>query len=68
MSAFAAAVDERVAAACICCILNTHLSQLRDAAYGTGWDGWVDLCNQVPRIAATANMGHVRRRPPHRAT
>jgi dienelactone hydrolase len=59
VSTFAAAVDERVAAACICCILNTHLSQLRDAAYGTGWDGWVDLCNQVPRLAATANMGHV---------
>jgi dienelactone hydrolase len=59
VSTFAAAVDERAAAACICCILNTHLSQLRDAAYGTGWDGWVDLCNQVPRLAATANMGHV---------
>jgi dienelactone hydrolase len=59
VSTFAAAVDDRIAAACICCILNTHLSQLRDAAYGTGWDGWVDLCNQVPRLAATANMGRV---------
>ncbi len=25
--------------------------------YGTGWDGWVDLCNQVPRLAATAQHG-----------
>jgi cephalosporin-C deacetylase-like acetyl esterase len=59
VSTFTAVVDERIAAACICCILNAHLSQLRDAAYGTGWDGWADLCNQVPRLAATANMGVV---------
>jgi cephalosporin-C deacetylase-like acetyl esterase len=59
VSTFTAAIDDRVAAACICCILNTHLSQLRDAAYGTGWDGWADLCNQVPHLAATANMGTV---------
>ncbi len=52
----------------ICCILNTHLSQLRDAAYGTGWDGWVDLCNQVPRLAATRRHGPRRRRPRRRAT
>ena len=32
---------------------------MRDAAFGTGWDGWVDLCNQVPRLAATASMGMV---------
>ena len=59
VSTFAAAVDPRVAAAAICCILNTHLGQVRDAAFGTGWDGWVDLCNQVPRLAATASMGMV---------
>ena len=35
------------------------LGQVRDAAFGTGWDGWVDLCNQVPRLAATASMGMV---------
>ena len=59
VSTFAAALDARVAAAAICCILNTHSGQLRDAALGTGWDGWVDLCNQVPRLAATASMGLV---------
>ena len=32
---------------------------MRDAALGTGWDGWVDLCDQVPRLAATASMGLV---------
>jgi cephalosporin-C deacetylase-like acetyl esterase len=59
VSTFVAALDPRVAAAAICCILNTHLGQVRDAALGTGWDGWVDLCNQVPRLAATASMGMV---------
>jgi dienelactone hydrolase len=59
VSTFAAALDPRVAAAAICCILNTHAGQVRDAALGTGWDGWVDLCNQVPRLAATASMGMV---------
>jgi dienelactone hydrolase len=58
-STFAAALDPRVAAAAICCILNTHAGQVRDAALGTGWDGWVDLCNQLPRLAATASMGMV---------
>ena len=59
VSTFVAALDEGVAAAAICCILNTHVGQVRDAALGTGWDGWVDLCNQVPRLAATASMGMV---------
>lgn len=59
VSTFVAALDARVAAAAICCILNTHAGQVRDAALGTGWDGWVDLCNQVPRLAATASMGLV---------
>jgi dienelactone hydrolase len=59
VSTFVAALDRRVAAAAICCILNTHVGQVRDAALGTGWDGWVDLCNQVPRLAATASMGMV---------
>jgi dienelactone hydrolase len=59
VSMFTAAVDRRPRAAAICCIVNTHVSQLRDAAYGTGWDGWADLCNQVPRLAATANVGHL---------
>ncbi len=59
VSTFVAALDERVSAAAICCILNTHAGQVRDAALGTGWDGWVDLCNQVPRLAATASMGTV---------
>ncbi len=59
VSTFAAAVDSRISAAAICCILNTHVGQVRDAAFGTGWDGWVDLCNQIPRLAATASMGMV---------
>ena len=59
VSTFAAALDARVSAAAICCILNTHLGQVRDAAFGTGWDGWVDLCNQIPGLAATASMGMV---------
>ena len=59
VSTFAAALDARIAVAAICCILNTHAGQVRDAAFGTGWDGWVDLCNQVPRLAATASMGMV---------
>jgi dienelactone hydrolase len=59
VSTFVAALDARVVAAAICCILNTHAGQVRDAALGTGWDGWVDLCNQVPRLAATASMGMV---------
>ena len=59
VSTFVAAIDPRVSAAAICCILNTHVGQLRDAAFGTGWDGWIDLCNQVPRLAATAPMGLV---------
>ncbi|MEO9174662.1 MAG: prolyl oligopeptidase family serine peptidase, partial [Gaiellales bacterium] len=59
VSTFVAALDDRVAAAVICCILNTHVGQLRDAALGTGWDGWIDLCNQVPGLAATAPMGLV---------
>ena len=58
VSTFAAAVDV-ASGRCICCILNTHVGQLRDAAFGTGWDGWIDLCNQVPRLAATAKMGVV---------
>jgi dienelactone hydrolase len=59
VSTFVAALDDRVTAAAICCILNTHAGQLRDAAFGTGWDGWIDLCNQVPGLAATAPMGLV---------
>lgn len=59
VSMFVAALDARVRAAAICCIVNTHVGQLRDAAFGTGWDGWIDLCNQVPRLAVTAPMGLV---------
>lgn len=56
---FAAAIDERISAAAVACIVNTHLSQIRDAAFGTGWDGWVDLCNQVPGLCALAPMADV---------
>lgn len=58
-SIFAAAIDERVSAAAIGCIVNTHLSQIRDAAFGTGWDSWVDLCNQVPGLCAVGTMDQI---------
>jgi len=56
---FAATIDERIRASAIACIVNTHLGQLQDAAIGTGWDGWVDLCNQVPGLCALASMGEI---------
>jgi dienelactone hydrolase len=56
---FTATLDERVRAAAIGCIVNTHVSQIRDAAFGTGWDSWVDLCNQVPGLCAIGSMGEI---------
>jgi cephalosporin-C deacetylase-like acetyl esterase len=56
---FAAAIDERIRTAAIGCIVNTHLSQIRDAAFGTGWDSWVDLCNQVPELCTVGSMGEI---------
>lgn len=56
---FATAVDPRIAVAAIACIVNTHLGQISDAAFGTGWDGWVDLCNQVPDLCAIASMEEI---------
>jgi cephalosporin-C deacetylase-like acetyl esterase len=56
---FAAALDERIAAASIACIVNTHASSMRVAAFGTGWDGWIDLCNQVPGLCAAGTMGEI---------
>ncbi len=58
-SIFAAVIDPRVGVATISSIVNTHLGQLRDAAFGTGWDSWVDLCNQVPRLCAIGSMGEI---------
>ncbi len=57
VSIFAAIIDERIKASAIGCIVNTHVSQIRDAAFGTGWDSWIDLCNQIPELSATATMG-----------
>lgn len=56
---FTAALDERIAAAAIGCIVNSHVGQLRDAAFGTGWDSWVDLCNQVPRLCLVGSMAEI---------
>jgi cephalosporin-C deacetylase-like acetyl esterase len=56
---FASALDERIRAAAIACIVNTHAGGMRDAALGTGWDGWIDLCNQVPRLCAAGTMGEI---------
>jgi cephalosporin-C deacetylase-like acetyl esterase len=56
---FATAIDTRIGTAAIACIVNTHLGQIHDAAFGTGWDGWVDLCNQVPGLCAVASMGEI---------
>lgn len=58
-SIFAAVLDPRIRVAAISSIVNTHLGQLGDAAFGTGWDGWVDLCNQVPRLCAIGTMGEI---------
>jgi cephalosporin-C deacetylase-like acetyl esterase len=58
-SIFASAIDERIRTTVVACIVNTHLGQLRDAALGTGWDGWVDLCNQVPRIFQIGGLGDI---------
>jgi dienelactone hydrolase len=58
-SVFASAIDERVSVAAIACIINTHLSQIGDAAYGTGWDSWVDLCNQVPGLCTIGTVGDI---------
>lgn len=55
---FAAALDDRVRAAAIVCILNTHRGQIR-AARGTGWDGAVCLCNQVPRLCAIGSISEI---------
>jgi cephalosporin-C deacetylase-like acetyl esterase len=55
---FAAAVDERVRAAAIVSIVNTHLGQIR-AARGTGWDGAACLCNQLPRLCAIGSIAEI---------
>jgi cephalosporin-C deacetylase-like acetyl esterase len=57
-SIFTAAVDERVQAAAIVCIVNTHRGQIQ-AARGTGWDGAVCLCNQLPGLAAIGSIGEI---------
>lgn len=59
VSIFASVIDVRVKVAAIGCIVNTHVSQIRDAAYGTGWDGWLDLCNQIPRLCVIGTMGKI---------
>ncbi|MDA8358333.1 MAG: prolyl oligopeptidase family serine peptidase [Actinomycetota bacterium] len=56
---FTAALDERVTAAAIGCIVNSHVGQLRDAAFGTGWDSWVDVCNQVPGLCLVGSMAEI---------
>ena len=57
-SIFTTALDERVQAAAIACIANTHLGQIR-AARGTGWDGAVCLCNQLPGLAALGSIAQI---------
>ena len=59
ISIFASAIDDRIKVAAIGCIVNTHVSQIRDAAYGTGWDGWLDLCNQIPKLCVIGTMGKI---------
>jgi cephalosporin-C deacetylase-like acetyl esterase len=56
---FSSAIDERVSTAVVSSIVNTHVGQIRDAAFGTGWDGWVDLCNQVPGMCTVGNLGDI---------
>jgi len=59
ISIFASSIDDRIKVAAIGCIVNTHVSQIRDAAYGTGWDGWLDLCNQIPKLCVIGTMGKI---------
>jgi len=56
---FSSALDDRCAASVVSSIVNTNVGQLRDAAFGTGWDGWVDLCNQVPDLFSIGDLGDV---------
>jgi cephalosporin-C deacetylase-like acetyl esterase len=58
-SIFASVLDERITVAAISSIVNTHESQIRDAGFGTGWDSWVDLCNQVPGLCAIGSVGEI---------
>jgi cephalosporin-C deacetylase-like acetyl esterase len=58
-SIFASVLDERISVAAIACMVNTHLSQIRDAAFGTGWDSWVDLCNQLPTLCTVGTVGEI---------
>jgi dienelactone hydrolase len=58
-SIFASVLDERISVAAIVCMVNTHLSQIRDAAFGTGWDSWVDLCNQLPTLCTVGTVGEI---------
>lgn len=55
---FATALDPRLRAAAIVCIVNTHRGQIR-AARGTGWDGAVCLCNQLPRLCAIGSIAEI---------
>jgi hypothetical protein len=55
---FAAALDPRIRAAAIVCIVNTHRGQIR-AARGTGWDGAVCLCNQLPALCAAGSIAEI---------
>jgi cephalosporin-C deacetylase-like acetyl esterase len=55
---FAAVLDSRVQAAAIVCIVNTHRGQIR-AARGTGWDGAVCLCNQLPALCAIGSISEI---------
>jgi cephalosporin-C deacetylase-like acetyl esterase len=57
-SIFTAALDQRVQAAAIVSIVNTHRGQIQ-AARGTGWDGGVCLCNQLPGLAAIGSIGEI---------
>lgn len=57
-SIFTATVDERVQAAAIVCIVNTHRGQIQ-AARGTGWDGAVCVCNQLPALAAIGSIAEI---------
>jgi len=58
-SIFSSVIDERIKVAAISSIVNTHVSQIRDAAFGTGWDSWVDLCNQVPGLCTIGSIGDI---------
>jgi cephalosporin-C deacetylase-like acetyl esterase len=55
---FASALDDRLRSAAVCCIINTQVGFI-EAGLGTGWDGFVDLCCQIPGFCTIGSMAEI---------